>query len=141
MDPGTYVINGGTLHFESGSGGTSNLGGNGVFFYLTGGASLLIDNGANVSLTAPSSGTYSGILVLQDPADTSAISVQGGSNTTMNGAIFAPSSDVNLGNGSSGGYTAEIYANSLTMEGGAILNATATANMGTMNLSTAKAAE
>jgi hypothetical protein len=141
MDPGIYVIKGGELHFESGSGGVSNLGGNGVFFYLTGGASLVVDNGANLNVTAPSSGTYSGIVVMQDPADTNAISIQGGSSTTFNGAIYAPSAAVDMGNGSSNGYSAEIYANSLTMEGGAILNATATSNMGTLNLSSAKVAE
>lgn len=141
LDPGTYVIKGGQLHFESGSGGHSNYGGTGVTFYLTAGASLVVDNGANVNLTAPSSGTYSGILVYQDPADANGISIQGGSSTNFNGEILAPSANINLGNGSSNGYTAEIYANSLTMEGGAILNATATANLGTLNLSTAKVAE
>jgi Flp pilus assembly protein TadG len=141
MDPGIYVIKGGELHFESGSGGYSNLGGNGVFFYLTGGATLVVDSGANMNVTAPSSGTYSGILVVQDPADTNTISIQGGSNTTFNGAIYAPNAGVNLGNGSTSGYSAEVYANSLTMEGGAILNATAISNLGTLNLSSAKVAE
>jgi hypothetical protein len=58
LNPGVYVISNGELHFESGANNASNTGGNGVFFYLVGTASLVIDNGANVNLTAPSSGTY-----------------------------------------------------------------------------------
>jgi len=141
LNPGTYVIKGGELHFLSGNGGLSNLGGNGVFFYLTGGASLVVDNGANVNLTAPSSGVYSGIVVFQDPADANGISIQGGSNTNFNGKILAPSANVNMGNGSSNGYTADIYANSLTMEGGAILNASATTGFGNFMVPIAKVSE
>src|ERR1039457_2062018 len=100
LNPGIYVIKGGQLHFESGNGNASNQGGNGVFFYLVGGASLVIDNGANANLTAPTSGSYAGALLFQDPADTQTISIQGGSNTSFNGAVYAPTAGVTLGNGS-----------------------------------------
>ncbi len=70
LNPGIYVINGGTVEFKSGANGHSNTGGNGVFFYLTNNASLVIDNGANVNLVAPTSGTYSGTLIFQDPIST-----------------------------------------------------------------------
>jgi hypothetical protein len=141
LNAGIYVINGGTLHFLSGANNTSSTGGNGVVFYLTGTANLVIDNGANVNLTAPSSGTYAGIIVLQDPADTSAISIQGGSNTSFNGAIFAPTSNVTLGNGSGTTLGADLVAKTLTMNGGGTLSSTATNNFGTLNVSTAKLTE
>ena len=141
LNAGIYVINGGTLHFESGANNASNTGGNGVFFYLVGTANLLIDNGANVNLTAPSSGTYSGIVVFQDAADTQAISIQGGSNTSFNGAIYAPSSNVTLGNGSGTAIGADLFAKTLTMNGGGTLSSTATANFGTLNISVAKITE
>jgi hypothetical protein len=141
LEPGIYVISNGELHFESGANNASNTGGNGVFFYLVGTASLVIDNGANVNLTAPSSGTYSGIVVFQDSADTAAISVQGGSNTSFNGAIFAPSSNVTLGNGSNTTLDADIVAKTLTMTGGTSLSGNATSNFGTFNLSVAKLTE
>jgi hypothetical protein len=141
LNPGIYVIHGGTLHFLSGANNASNLGGNGVFFYLTGTANLLIDNGANVNLTAPSSGTYNGAVVFQDPADTQAISIQGGSNTSFNGAIYAPSSNVTLGNGSGSAIDADLVAKSLTMNGGGTLNSTAAANLGTLSISVSKVTE
>lgn len=156
LNPGVYVINGGELHFESGTGNKSNLGGQGVLFYLTNGASLVIDNGANVNLvaggnpesgggTAASTETYNGILVYEDPGnggsdagDTQAISVQGGSSTYFNGAIYAPLAAITLGNGSGSSVNADIVAQTLTMNGGGTLNVSPSANLGTANSSVAK---
>jgi Flp pilus assembly protein TadG len=141
LNAGIYVINNGELHFESGSNNASNTGGSGVFFYLTGTASLMIDNGANVNLTAPTSGTYAGILVFQAAADTSTMSIQGGSNVSFNGAIYAPSSNVTLGNGSGTALGADLVANTLTMNGGGTLSSTAASNFGSLNTSVAKIVE
>ena len=141
LNAGIYVISGGSLHFMSGSHSVSNTGGNGVFFYLTNGASLTIDNGANVNLSAPTSGTYSGVLLYQDSADTQPISIQGGSGTTFTGTVYAPSSNVTLGNGSGSTVSANLVANTLTMNGGGTLSSSATNNLGTLNISTAKITE
>jgi Flp pilus assembly protein TadG len=132
LNPGVYVITTGSLHFEAGSGGHSNFGGNGVFFYLAGTATLLIDNGANVNLvaggtaqsgggTAPSLGLYDDIVVYQAASDTAAISIQGGASTYFNGALYAPSAAITLGNGSGAAVNAGIVASSLTMNGGGTL--------------------
>ncbi len=144
LNPGTYVITTGSLHFLSGSGGQSNLGGNGVFFYLTGTASLIIDNGANINLvaggnaengggTAPTVGNYNGIVIDQDASDTAAMSIQGGASAYLNGAIYAPSAAVTLGNGSSSTFKGGLVANSLTMNGGGTLAASATTNEGSVS--------
>jgi Flp pilus assembly protein TadG len=135
INPGTYVINGGTLHFLS----ATATGGSGVFFYLVGNASVVIDNGANVTLSAATSGTYSGTLIFQDPADTQALSIQGGSNTNLSGAIYAPSSNVTFGNGS-GNMIDDLTAKTLTMNGGALASNSST-NFGNLNISTAKLGE
>lgn len=141
LNPGIYVINGGTLHFMSGSGGTSNTGGDGVFFYLTGNASLVIDNGANVNIAPATSGTYSGMLIFQDPSDTQSVSVQGGSKMNISGTIFAPSANVTLGNGSNTSVGSDIVAYSMTVNGGGKLVSTPTTNLGTLNISVAKLSE
>jgi Flp pilus assembly protein TadG len=141
LNPGIYVINGGTLHFESGSNNASNTGGSGVFFYLTGNANLVIDNGANVALAAPGSGTYSGDIFFQDPADTQSMLIQGGSNTSLSGTIYAPSSALTLGNGSNTTINAEVVANTLTMNGGGTLASTAVTSLGTLNITVAKVTE
>ena len=144
------MITTGALHFESGAGGHSNLGGNGVFFYLTGTASLVIDSGANVNLvsggatesggaTAPVVGSYDGVVVFQDPSDTSAITLSGGSSSYMNGAIIAPSAALTASNGSStavmeGG----ISVNSLTLTGGAVVKAILDTNEGSLAVYSSK---
>ena len=149
LNPGNYVITTGALHFESGKNSKSNLGGNGVSFYLTGTASLVVDNGANINLvaggsplaaggTAPTMGSYDGILIFQDANDSQPITVQGGANSYLNGALFAPSAAVTLGNGSGSSLNASIVAQTLTMYGGAVLNSSAISNMGTFNLSGSK---
>jgi hypothetical protein len=141
LNPGIYVINNGELHFQSGANNASNTGGSGVFFYLTGTASLVIDNGANVNLTAPTSGTYANILVFQAPADTAAMSIQGGSNVSFNGAIYAPSSNVTLGNGSGTSIDADLLANSLTMNGGGTLNSNPLVSFGALGGTVARIVE
>jgi hypothetical protein len=100
---------------------------------------VVIDNGANVTLSAASSGTYSGTLIFQDPADTQALSIQGGSNTNLSGAIYAPSSNVTFGNGS-GNMIDDLTAKTLTMNGGALASNSST-NFGNLNISTAKLGE
>jgi hypothetical protein len=148
LNPGIYVINNGELHFESGSGGHSNLGGNGVFFYLTGTASLVIDNGANVNLvagganesgggTAPTVGSYNGFVIYQASSDTNGLSIQGGSSTFINGAMVAPGATITLGNGSGATIEGGISASSLVMNGGGTVDATADVNEGSLTVSSA----
>lgn len=152
LNPGIYVISSGALHFESGKNGVSNAGGNGVFFYLVGSASLVIDNGANVNLvaggsaqagggTATSTGVYDGILMYQDTSDKAAVSAQGGANTFMNGSLLAPSAALTLGNGSSSTIEGSIVAQTLTMNGGGVLTPTPSSSEGSMIISSPKMAQ
>lgn len=149
LNPGIYVISSGTLHFESGSGGHSNLGGNGVFFYLLGTSTLAIDNGANVNLvaggatesngtSAPTVGSYNGVVVYQASSDSNAVSLQGGSSTYINGAIYAPSAQLTVGNGSGATVQGGIVASSLIMNGGGTLSAVADTNEGSLSTGSAK---
>jgi Flp pilus assembly protein TadG len=142
LNPGIYVITG-TLHFMSGSGGHSNLGGNGVFFYLPSTANLQIDGGANISLTAggatesgggtaPDLGAYDGIILYQATGNATALSLQGGSSTYLEGSLYAPSAAVSVSNGSGATSIGGIYAQSLTVTGGSSLTAKVTTNEGTL---------
>jgi hypothetical protein len=148
---GTYTWGPATaLHFESGAGGYSNQGGKGVFFYLTGTASLVIDNGANVSLvsggatesgggTAPVVGAYDGVLIFQDPSDTSAMTLAGGSSSYMNGAIIAPSAALTISGGSGATVTeGGISVSSLTITGGATVKAILDTNEGSLAVYSSK---
>jgi len=142
LNPGIYVITNGNLHFLSGSGGKSNLGGQGVFFYLTNSATLQIDNGANVNLTAgggtessgitaPTVGSgYDGILAYQASGNATTMTIQGGTDY-MNGALYLPSAELYLANGSGSTMSGGIVAASLNMLGGATLIANADVSIGT----------
>jgi Flp pilus assembly protein TadG len=149
LNPGTYVISNGYLTFDAGSGGHSNLGGNGVFFYLTGTSSLTIQGSANVNLvaggatesgggTAPTVGIYNGILIYQAASDTAAITIDGGSTAFMNGAILAPGAAATLDNGTGTVIEGGIALSTLTIEGGATLTPTTDVNQGGLSTGAAK---
>jgi hypothetical protein len=142
LKPGIYVIDGGVMHFT----GNPNLGGNGIFIYLTNGGSLLIDGGANVNLvsggatengggTAPSVGTYNGILVYQDPADSSAMSFTGGASAYINGGVIAMNSLVTIDGGSGAtDLQGGISVKSLTITGGGTVKALVDTNEGSLTI-------
>jgi Flp pilus assembly protein TadG len=113
VNPGIYVITG-AMTFASGT----VAGGAGVTFYLTGSASLSIGNGATFTLSAPTSGTYNGILFYQDRADTTAASIQGGATSVLKGILYFPNAALSIGNGTSSTFYTPIIANSLTIVGG-----------------------
>ncbi|HXB63168.1 MAG TPA: pilus assembly protein TadG-related protein [Acidobacteriaceae bacterium] len=140
LNPGIYVITG-TLNFASGANGHSNIGGNGVFFYLPSTANLVISSGANVNLvaggatesgggTAPDLGAYDGILLYQASGNTTGITINGGSTTYMQGAVYAPSAAVTVSNGSGATSIGGIYAQSLTVSGNSNLTVVPTTNEG-----------
>jgi Flp pilus assembly protein TadG len=141
LTSGIYVIRGGVLHFT----GNPNLGGNGIFFYLTNGASLAIDGGAKVNLvsggatesgggTAPSLGSYNGILFYQDPSDTAAMTISGGGGGYINGGVIATESSLTLSGGSSAtGVQGGFSVKNMTVTGGSV-GATVGTNQGTMTI-------
>jgi hypothetical protein len=144
LNPGIYVINGGYLHFKNNNSTVGNYGGNGVFFYLANGAQVQIDQGSNVNLTAggaitstggtaPSVGSaYDGILMYQAPTteSTDQITVAGGSNVYMNGALFAPSAQIIFSNGTNTVVEGGIVCSQLIVSA-ATLNANASVGEGT----------
>ncbi len=137
LNPGIYVINGGSLTFASGT----QRGGDGVFFYLENNASVSIANGANVYLVAPTSGTYSGILFYQAASDTNTMTIAGGANSTISGDLLAPGAQVALSNGSGTTIAGGVVAQTMTMSGGGTLQATPAVNLGTLSISGVRLAQ
>ncbi len=115
---GVYVLNGGAWRVNS----TAELNGSGVTLFLTGGATLNINGGADVDLSAPTSGAYAGMLVFFDRANTGSSTINGGSNFSMVGAIYGAKQNIafsgNTTGGSAGkctqviGYTVDFTGNS-----------------------------
>ena len=103
FQPGVYVLKStfGSLGLTIDCGST--VSGSGVTFYNygpTGPINFVFTSflSGGVSLTAPVSGTYSGVLFFQDPGNTTAATLIGASswNTVLQGAYYFPSAMVNV---------------------------------------------
>lgn len=101
--PGVYIIDGGSLDFGS----QATVSGTGVTFILTSNnatsnpssiATLGINGGANVQLTAPTSGAYQGVLIYQDrrALDSGTNTINGNASSKLQGAVYMPSQAVSF---------------------------------------------
>lgn len=120
LSPGTYVINGGSLKVNGGA----VLSGTGVTIFLTGSngnyATVTINGGASLNLTAPSSGPNAGMLMFQDRnAPTGGSNkFNGGSAMNLNGALYFPGQLVEFkGNTANTGGCTRIIADTVTFTG------------------------
>jgi hypothetical protein len=112
LGPGTYVVKGGIS-----LGAQTSLSGTGVTIYVeTGGVTMA--GGATVSLSAPTTGYYQGILFYQDRANTTTSTLVGGTTQQMNGVLYFPSAHLNYTGGSSTQATqTTIVSDTLTLVG------------------------
>jgi len=91
FNPGTYVLNGGGLKIQ---GSNTTVSGSGVFFYNTSAGytagSLLVSGQPKLDFKAPTSGSYQGVLFMQDHnvCPSTSHTFQGNSNVKTNGTIY-----------------------------------------------------
>ncbi len=92
--PGTYIFDGGgNLTIP----GNSTISGAGVTFYFTNSATIWMRGTPTINLSAPSSGTYQGILMYQDPLDTNVgplpngPTLGGNTGSSFAGILYFPS--------------------------------------------------
>lgn len=120
FNSGTYIIDGGSLNLV---GGTTDTG-TGVTFYLTGTnasyGGVNISNGAGVTFSAPTTGTYTGILFYQDRSITSSNGAifSGGVQMNLTGTLYFPTTSVTYSNGSGTAGYVGIVANTVSFTGG-----------------------
>jgi Flp pilus assembly protein TadG len=152
MQPGLYVV---TTTFSTNSGSTIN--GNGVTIYLangviansgnytyvSGGATPYgVGNGTTMNISAPTSGTYSGIAIWDGNSSSSTpdtFTFGGGASSSFTGTIYAPNTNLVLGNGSgTSTMSSSIVANTIMVLGGSTIqdgyNAGGGAGNGGVNL-------
>src|SRR5215204_5581388 len=106
LQAGVYVIKG-ALTINS----QAAVSGSGVTFYLTGsGAGFSINGGGAVTLTAPTSGVYGGVLVFQDRlANVGATNtLNGGASTKLVGAIYTAAQELSVNGGSGFGQQSQL---------------------------------
>ncbi len=93
MAPGVYVVTGGNLKINA----NANLSGSGVTIYLTGGATIQMNGNATVTLSAPTTGTYKGVLLYGDRTGTfTSNKINGTASSAMTGAMYFPSQEVDM---------------------------------------------
>jgi hypothetical protein len=125
MEPGTYVVDGGVFQINS----QAVVNGTGVTVYLTNGAVAQINGGAEVDLTAPTSGPYAGMLLWVDPDNGYDVhEMNGGANQYFTGVVYAPEGHVSFSgnNETSSDKCIQIVAQTITMIGTSALGADCT---------------
>jgi Flp pilus assembly protein TadG len=118
---GLYIISGGTGLQLTGSGA---LTGSGVTFYITGTGGVDVTGSSNITLTAPTSGTYAGILIFQNQNDSAPVTVTGSSTSKIEGTLYLPDASIQYtGSNSTAAYSI-IVAKSITITGSGTTNVT-----------------
>jgi Flp pilus assembly protein TadG len=91
LRPGTYIIDAGTLKINA----NANISGDGVTIYLVDNATLDFNGNANINLTAPTSGTYAGILFFGARENSMAVNkINGTATSSMTGTFYFPTQEV-----------------------------------------------
>jgi hypothetical protein len=92
---GTYSFNGNvTLNSNTTLNGTG-----GVTLYFKSG-SLTLNSNVSLNLTAPTSGTYAGIAIFEDRADSTALTLNSNTSMALTGAIYVPDANLTLNSNS-----------------------------------------
>jgi hypothetical protein len=122
FSPGVYILKGGGMTTQDSN---SQAVGTGVMFYNTYDAShaygsINLAATSNVSLTAPTSGTYAGILIFEDRSVSGhpVESFGGGSTSKFEGTIYEPNSNITFtGNATLNAAYTILIANQISMVG------------------------
>ncbi|MBI1212239.1 MAG: hypothetical protein GC190_12305 [Alphaproteobacteria bacterium] len=123
--PGTYVIDGGDFSINA----TANVAGAGVTFYMTNSATVKFNGTADIDFSAPTSGTYEGVLFYGDRNSPDVDhKFNGNASSKMTGSIYFPSQTVEfLGNFSGSNGCMRIVARAIDFTGSSTLNSDCTA--------------
>ncbi|HKE23772.1 MAG TPA: pilus assembly protein TadG-related protein [Bryobacteraceae bacterium] len=90
LDAGTYVFTGCSGGQGLSASGQGNITGHNVTLYFTGDCAPSFTGNGSVSLIAPTSGTYNGILMFQDSSDTTTAYLTGGATQILQGVAYFP---------------------------------------------------
>ncbi|MDX8454687.1 pilus assembly protein TadG-related protein [Mesorhizobium sp. VK9D] len=114
LSPGVYVVQG-DVKINAGA----VIQGSGVTIYMTGSNTVGMNGNATVTLSAPTSGTYSGVLFYGDRTGTAAQSTfNGTADSLLTGAIYFPRQQVSyLGNFSGTGGCTQVVADTIQWSG------------------------
>lgn len=144
--PGVYIINGGSM----GVGAQANITGTGVTFILTGSvnsstgvvsaATLDVNGGAYMNITAPATGTYAGMLFYQDRrASLTYNTLSGNSSSLIQGSVYFPKASLTFtGNNGMNTNCLQMVARTVTFTGSSTITNVCPSNSGTSTISGVK---
>jgi Flp pilus assembly protein TadG len=138
LNPGLYILTGSKGLTVSGG---AVINGSDVTIYNSGTGAINISGGSTANLTAPTSGTWAGILMFQDPLNTAKATFSGGSSGNIQGAIYFPTTQMLTfsGGSSSTPESVTLDAWKITISGGsAYLGTTATGSGQTPPITTSR---
>lgn len=100
LSPGIYYMTGNFIE-----NGNDTLSGNGVTLYFSAGG-LTLNGNSHADLVAPTTGDYAGILLYQNPSDSTSVIINGNSTSVFQGTLYAPGAQMTInGNGNLAAYT------------------------------------
>jgi hypothetical protein len=120
LNPGVYIIKGGGFSV----GNSASVSGSGVMIYNAGSnfpnsggtfGAISLGSSGSISLAAPTSGAYTGVLIFQSRDNTTTISLNASSVTGISGTVYAPAAAVSLGGSSQ--LETPMIVNTLTLNG------------------------
>ncbi|TIU64625.1 MAG: hypothetical protein E5W30_02225, partial [Mesorhizobium sp.] len=118
LSSGVYVVQGG-FKINANAVITCAAPCTGVTIFMSGSNTVSMNGNATVNLSAPTSGTYSGVLFYGDRTGTAAQSTfNGTADSLLTGAIYFPRQQVNyLGNFSGNGGCTQVVADTIQWSG------------------------
>lgn len=115
LKPGVYVIQAGDFKVNA----NAHITGTGVTIYLAGSSRVSMNGNASIKLSAPTSGTYSGVLLYGDRTNLGGQNTMNGTaDSLLTGALYFPTQQVNyLGNFSGTGGCTQVVADTIQWSG------------------------
>jgi hypothetical protein len=119
--PGLYIIDGGSVDVDFTTTGNVTMAGQGVTFFLNN-AQAKLNSNLRMDLSAPTTGPLAGLLFFADRADSLQHKFNGGSNSKLQGAIYAAGGSVDMiGNTSGTSGCTQIIADTISFSGNSTL--------------------
>ncbi len=119
---GIYYMAGGGFTISGGI----NVTGSGVMIYnapVQNSDQVKLSGSGSLTLSAPTSGTYKGIVIFQARASTAVVGITGNGGMNLTGTIYAAGANVDLtGNGGANVVGSQIIADSMTVTGNGPVN-------------------
>ncbi|WP_245525794.1 pilus assembly protein TadG-related protein [Mesorhizobium sp. M00.F.Ca.ET.216.01.1.1] len=127
--PGLYIIDGGTFTANGGDIGSTagvQIVGSGVTFYFANNATAKLTGNLAISLSAPTSGPFSGLLFFGSRTATNVShQVSGTSGSVLQGALYTPASAIEYkGNSAATDGCTQVIADTVTLTGNSTVQST-----------------